>query len=152
MQSFKYLIEEFGSHLNIHDLASDEDGYVGLTIDSQDIHLQYDHETDDIVAFTRLGVLGPDNLAGVCLMLLAANQFWQGTAGATFSVEPTSKKIFLADRKALGLVNVQSLNDWLERLLNISLYWVKRLHASQLSANRQAQAPDVSPFLISHIK
>lgn len=135
MESFKCLIDEFGSRLNIHDLVCDEDGYVGLTIDSHDMHLQYDVDTDEIVVFTKLGVLGEDNVTEVCLMLLAANQFWQGTAGATFSVEPVSKKVFLADRKALGLINVQSLNDWLEGLLNISLYWIKRLHASQLSLN-----------------
>lgn len=140
MDVFKQLIKEFGSQLGINHLVSDEQGYVGLTIDAQDIHLQYDDETDEIIVFTELGAIEEDKLAEVCLMLLSANQFWQGTQGATLSVESTSKKIFLADRKALSLVDVQSLNDWLERFTNISHYWCKRLHKMH-SFPMQTSAP-----------
>jgi len=127
MESFKNLIHDFGKQLNVIGIKPDEQGYIALSVDSQTIHLQYDEEREDITVFTRLTEIEPNRLADICLMILGANILWQGTKGATFSVEPIRKMVLLANRQALSFFNVSRLNDWLEEFLNIAQYWNERL-------------------------
>ena len=90
-----------GGRLGAPDMAADDEGYIGLTFDGVETHLQYDTERDEVVAFTRLLEVDVERAAEIYGMLLGANMFWQGTNGATLSVEPDSGMAFLADRRSL---------------------------------------------------
>lgn len=127
MESFNHLIQTFGEQHNTQNIKADDQGYVALLFDSQLLHLQYDEEHEEIVVFTKLAEIDPDRMGDICIMLLSANLFWQGSQGATFSVEPATGIAFLAERQHLSMVNVHRLNIWLERFLNIVSYWHKRL-------------------------
>lgn len=146
MDLFKNLIHEFGKQLSADDVEADEEGYIALTFDEQTIHLQYDEQLDEVAVFTKLGTIEPDRLADICLMFLSANLFWQGTQGATFSVEPSTKRVFLADRHALSLLDVSRLNEWLERFLNITRYWNGRLEVANLGGSLLPESDNMSPF------
>lgn len=147
MQTFQYLIREFGVQLNAQGIEADEEGYIALTFDSQIVHLQYDEQLDEVAVFSQLGEIGKDRLAEVCLMLLAANQFWEGTQGATFSVEPTTKLAFMAERQPLSLLTVNHLNNWLERFLTIADYWTERLDTANTGGRLHAETDYLPQFL-----
>lgn len=127
LATFQSLVAEFGGRLGVPEIAADEEGYVALTFDAVEVHLQHDAEEDEVVVFTRLGEVEVDRAAEIYGMLLGANLFWQGTRGATFSLEPDLGVVFLADRRALDGLSVERLNDWLEGFLDTVGYWQKRL-------------------------
>ena len=85
--------------------------------------------------FTRLGEVDDDRREEICLMLLGANLFWQGTKGATFSVEPATGVVFLADRRAMAATGADDLNDWLERFLDVAAYWRGRLELANVGGS-----------------
>jgi Tir chaperone protein (CesT) family len=127
MQSFQILVRSFGLHLGLPDLTTDEDGYVALTFDEQELHLQYEEDANRVMIFTRLGEVEVDRTAEIYGMLLEANLFWRGTRGATFSVDPDPGIVFLADRQAEDGMTAETLSAWLEGFLNTATYWKNRL-------------------------
>jgi Tir chaperone protein (CesT) family len=127
LQSFQYLVQTFGQQLDVPDLTADEDGYVALTFDGQELHLQYEEDTRQVMGFTRLGEVEVERTAEIYGMLLEANMFWRGTRGATFSVDPDPGIVFLADRRPEDDMTAESLSEWLEGFLNTATYWKKRL-------------------------
>jgi hypothetical protein len=146
MLPFKNLVHDFGEQLNVNGIEADEQGYIALSFDAQTIHLQYDEEQDEVLVFTRLTEIEPNRLADICLMILGANILWQGTKGATFSVEPNSKTVLLADRKTLSFFNVNRLNDWLEQFLNMAQYWNERLITANAGGNLLPEAVNTTKF------
>lgn len=127
LSSYQALIRELGGALGVPDMQADESGYVALTIDTQEIHLQYDEDQDRILLFTRLSAVSVDRAAETYGLLLSANLFWQGSGGATFSIDFDTGRVFLADRQALAGVTLEVLEKWLEGFADITLYWLKRL-------------------------
>jgi hypothetical protein len=130
LATFKALVSELGAGLGVPAMAADDDGYVALTFDDMELHLQHEADADEIVVFTRLGEVEIDRAAEIYGMLLGANLFWQGTRGATFSVEPDLGVVFLADRQPAGGMALERLNEWLEHFLDTTDYWRKRLAAA----------------------
>lgn len=124
---FQGLVRDFGAKVGMPEMAADDEGYIAISFDDRTIHLQHDSDEDRVVVFTKVGEAEVDRLVEIYSMLLAANMFWQGTNGATFSVEPDTGTIFLADRKLATTLNAGSLNDWLEGFINITEYWSKKL-------------------------
>lgn len=127
LAQFQGVISEFGGRLGAPDMAADDEGYIGLTFDGVETHLQYDSDQDDVVVFTRLAEVDAERAAEIYGMLLGANMFWQGTNGATLSVEPDSGMAFLAERRPLAGLTVEALNDWLEPFLATAEMWRKRI-------------------------
>jgi hypothetical protein len=127
LDRFQGLVRDFGAGVGIPEMTADDEGYVAISFDARTIHLQYERDADRIVAFTNLGEAEVDRLVEIYSMLLAANMFWQGTNGATFSVEPDTGMVFLADRRAQTTLDTRGLNDWLEGFINITEYWAGRL-------------------------
>ena len=124
---FQGLVSDFGAKVGMPDMAADDEGYIAISFDDRVFHLQYETDADRIVVFTKLGEVEVDRLVEIYSMLLAANMFWQGTNGATFSVEPDLGTVFLADRRAASTLNLDGLSDWLEGFINITEYWAKKL-------------------------
>ena len=143
--AFQTLIKEFGAKLGASGVEADDEGYVGLSFDDHPVHLQYDAETDEIVVFARLGEIDDDRTEEICLMLLGANLFWQGTKGATFSVEPATGVVFLADRRAMDSTGVDGLNSWLERFLDVAAHWRGRLELANVGGSLGTGDPALPP-------
>ena len=145
--AFQALVREFGAKLGAADVKADDEGYVALSFDDHPVHLQYDAEEDEIVVFTRLGNVDDDRREEICVTLLGANLFWQGTKGATFSVEPATGVVFLADRRGRAATGIDALNNWLERFLDVAAYWRGRLDLANtggsLDGDADADAPPV---------
>lgn len=124
---FQAVVRDFGAKVGMPDMAADDEGYIAISFDDRPFHLQYDTEEDNVVAFVKLGEVEVDRLVEIYSMLLAANLFWQGTNGATFSVEQDTGTVFLADRRPSATLDAGRLNDWLEGFINITEYWNKKL-------------------------
>ena len=130
LTAFQALVAELGQSLGMAGMAAGEDGYIGLTIDKLDVHLQYEAEEDTVVLFCRLQEADPDRRDVVYGMLLAANVLWQGANGATFSADPDTGRVFMADRRARAALDVESLSAWIERFADTAGYWHARIETA----------------------
>ncbi|MFC4297764.1 type III secretion system chaperone [Castellaniella hirudinis] len=127
LSSYQALMAELGQTLGMADMAAGEDGYVGLMIDAHEIHIQYEAEDDLVILFARLPEVDPDRRDAIYAMLLAANVFWQGTQGATFSADFDTGRVFLADRRVLPGLDVAVLSAWIEQFTNVAAHWRSRI-------------------------
>lgn len=130
LNAFQALIAELGQSLGAAGMAAGEDGYVGLKIDAHELHVQYDADEDQVVLFARLQEADADRRDAIYAMLLAANLFWQGTRGATFSADFDTGRIFLADRRQRAGLDVESLAAWIEGFADVAAYWRERIEAA----------------------
>lgn len=129
ISTYQGLIAELGQSLNLSDMVAGDDGYVGLVVDGHEIHIQYDGQDSVVILFTRLQEADPDRREGIYTLLLGANLFWQGTRGATFSIDFDTGRIFLADRRALDSLDVDAASAWIEAFADVAGYWRDRIDA-----------------------
>ncbi|MBV7486820.1 type III secretion system chaperone [Bordetella sp. BOR01] len=139
---FQALVQQLGARLGAPDMHTDDSGYLALTIDSVEAHFQYEPDDGIVVLFTRLQEVEIERAAEIYGLLLAANLFWQGTNGATFSIDFDTGKVFLADRRRAEGLSEQELEDWLEGFVNIAIHWQQRLETANAGG---ALFPDESP-------
>jgi len=145
LTSYQALIAELGQTLGLADMAAGEDGYVGLVIDDHEIHIQHDAEDDIVVLFSRMPEADPGRRDAVNAMLLAANVLWQGTRGATFSADFDTGRIFLADRRGLAGLDVESLSVWIERFANVAAHWRERIESANDGGPLRTETDDAAP-------
>jgi hypothetical protein len=140
LESMQSLVEAFGESLGLPNLAADAEGYLCLSFDDLVVHLQHEPEDDEVAAFARIGGVEEDRALEIYQMLLAANQLWAGTAGATLSVQPEDQTVFIAARKALPVLNEASFQAWLGDFVDITGYWTGRL--ARVNAGGPVEDPD----------
>jgi hypothetical protein len=125
LAAYTELLRSFGNSIGLADATPDADGYCAMSFDDLVVHFQYDD--GELTVFSRIGEVDEDRTEGIYSMLLAANLFWQGSKGATLSVEPDSRIAFIADRRGVSGLNDGSFRDWLGGFVTIAEYWQKRL-------------------------
>jgi hypothetical protein len=123
ISQFQTFVRTIGETTGVAPLEADEEGYLALRFDEVDLHLQYEDEAGEVVLFTRLGAVEGDRTEDIAMMLLGANLFWQGTKGATFSIEPATGHVFLADRRALEHLRTEDAVRWIERFHEVATHW-----------------------------
>ena len=131
---FQALVKELGERVGAPDLASDDEGYTGLEVDGLAVHLQHEPDDDLVMVFARLGEVEEIRAEQIYGYLLAANLFWQGTKGATLSLEPATNIVFIADRRPMEGLRLDSLLPWLDRFADVAGYWRRRL--AEVNAGR----------------
>ena len=144
LSSYQTLIAELGGTLGMADMAAGEDGYVGLTVDGHEIHLQHEADDDLVILFARLPETDPDRRDVIYAMLLAANVFWQGTRGATFSADFDTGRVFLADRRGLAGLDAESLAVWIEQFANVAAHWRQRIEDANDGGPLRSAGADVT--------
>lgn len=127
LEDYQKIIAAFGQSIGLQDAAPDEEGYCAMSFDDLVVHLQYTADDDQLTLYTRLGEVDEDRVEGIYGMLLAANMFWQGTQGATLSVEPDLRIVFLADKQTVGSLSDSSFSEWLALYVRVAEYWQQRL-------------------------
>jgi hypothetical protein len=117
------LIGALGAGIGLPDLRLDDDGYCLLSVDDLELHLQYDADGDDLIAFSRLGSLDEDALPQAAPLLLQANLFWSGTNGATLALQPGDLGVMLQNRHAVAGLEPGTLDRWLEGFVTAAEQW-----------------------------
>ena len=93
------LFEALAKEIDLEGLHLGEDGYVWLVTESG-LHIHFQQEDESLLSICELGRLATDEGRMEMLeTLLAANALWEGTKGATLSLEPTSDKVLLARKR-----------------------------------------------------
>ena len=96
------LFEALAKEIDLEGLHLGEDGYVCLVTESG-LHIHFQQEDESLLSICELGRLATDEGRMEMLeTLLAANALWEGTKGATLSLEPTSDKVLLARKRTIN--------------------------------------------------
>ena len=131
------LLQTLGSRLGLP-LALDADGACGLRIDDRlDITLRLEGQPPALLAYAPVGALPASGADGVLRRLLAANHVWEGSQGATWSVN--DGQVTLARLLPLPGLDVDALAHELARFADVA-------RAEQERLQSPVPAPDAGRF------
>lgn len=120
----QHIIGAFGRTTGIDDLELDQDGYCCLLID-QDlvINIELDEPGQRLLFYSVVGTPEAHRLP----MLMQANYLGRGTGGATLGLQPDSGAAVLSREIPIAQLDVPDFSAALERFVNTTEEWVKRL-------------------------
>ena len=120
-------LEKLGEFLGFHPTeALFRDGR--LTIDNLDMAVSQIHAGDhEFVALAvEIASIPPRHLQSILTLAMSANHCWRGTAGATFSFDPISEQLYLAQRfssKDVLTLQIHEIGQEVLRLFEASNHW-----------------------------
>jgi hypothetical protein len=103
-----------------------DNGYCALAVDARLVlHVALDEATGDVVLWSNFPLLS----GGEALMqrLLHANFFWQGTFGASWSIDPATAIPMLAERVAATHWDGPVFDGLLQRFADRAMAWETEL-------------------------
>lgn len=140
IENIRTLLSGFGGSIGLPGLVPDDDGYAALSFDDLPVHLQFDAEADELVAFSRIGEIDADRRETIYAWLLGANLFWQATKGATLAAEPASDAVFIQHRFDGARADQAAFEAWLAAFVDSAAYWQSRLAAANAGEPLEADA------------
>ena len=91
---------------------------------NQGSHIHFQQEDESLLSICELGRLTTDEGRMEMLeTLLAANALWEGTKGATLSLEPTSDKVLPARKRTINELEETGLKGPFEDYVEMVHYW-----------------------------
>jgi hypothetical protein len=124
-ETVNQVLGEFGKQIGLDDLRLDDNGYAALAFDVV-VNLEYDEEPERLLMSAYLGEPQGERLKTYEL-LLDANFCWQGTAGATLSLERETGGIVLFQALPARALERQALEAALETFVNTADAWTLQL-------------------------
>ncbi len=118
--SFKTMLAEFGKMLG-HELVLEEDR-CNFTVDGiVEVELDYQDDSDVVVAWSTVGALPQDDLAGErTLALLSFNELGGVADGFTLSLDAETRCVVAHDyRSAESFDSVDRLALWIDTLVSL---------------------------------
>ena len=86
-------------------------------------------EEEGLVVFAKLGA-APENSTTFLEELLSANLFWRDTQGATLSLDPETRGVFLAQRIPISTTDkTATLQEKIERFAQTQAAWTSVLES-----------------------
>ena len=121
---FKELIDSLAAQLHITDgIEIDRENRCSLEFDGMCVVIQGVDEVQAVVFCSPLGEPPPDQLFEFYRALLVANFNFQGTLGATLSVNPENGKVFLCRSLSSAALDEATFITALENFINTVEVW-----------------------------
>lgn len=131
-ESYKKILKELGQSVGLPDLKADSDNHCCLSFDDKIItHIQYNDDNKVVILFTQLGSIDPEKQASLYPRLLKANLFWQGTGGATLSVDDDNNEAILANQLPIATLDSSKFQEYLENFINTAELWINTIEVIQ---------------------
>ncbi len=122
LSSYSAVLAEFGNQIGISGLSPNEDGAATLRINGAfEFNLLVSTAGDTVTAFAELGRPGgEEDPAEIYQALLEANYFWGATGGATFSLQPGSGVVVVAQQFPVASLTPAVLEQVLQRFIEFA--------------------------------
>lgn len=143
------IIQEMGAAIGIPEMALDAEGFCSLSFDDRiDLGLQYNPNNDSLILFSDIGDIPVDRMTDVYRHMLRANRFWQGTGGATLSVDEDNAAAIAQQEPCEGLTAVK-LQGLIERFVDAAEEWAEFIGewASEAGSTPSPDAPPDGPHM-----
>ena len=118
------LIKSFGEHLGV-ELALDTDGACAIDVDGLAVTINDLTEINSIALTGDLGEPPPENLEALYKALLEANHLFNGTAGATLSLDASTGHFALCRVMPCMTLDVDTFVSEVEHFVNVLETWTK---------------------------
>ncbi|MEM8795171.1 MAG: type III secretion system chaperone [Pseudomonadota bacterium] len=137
------LISGFGKAINMEGgLKLDEKNHLILKMDDgPDLHFEYFEEEDILVLASALPSPSGDKKAAVYELLLSANFMWQGTGGATLSINPETKDVIVHHKLDVKRVQEAEMEELVTGFAKLCEYWQQRMDAPDLPSDDGGPGP-----------
>jgi len=120
------IVKALGDRLGLEGLELDEDDSCTLRFgEALEVTMQLDD--DAFVLSAEVGVAPAPAEPAMLEALLEANLFWSGTGGATLSMDPSSRRVFLHERCLASALAPDRLETMLERFVNAAESWAAKV-------------------------
>lgn len=143
---FPQVLAEFGQRMGLPDLVVDAIGHCALQLDAVQLHMLWLQEERNVLCYCPLGSIHPETHGQFVWQLLAANNFYLGTRGATLSWDDTSHQCHLSLLMDSEHLSVNAFEDSVQQLVNTAEHWSQRISQSaQASSGELADPTTVAP-------
>lgn len=143
---FKELISEFAEKLGIAGgVEFDDEDRCLIEFDGMGVVIQGVDAVGAVVLLSPIGMPPPEDPAQLYKSLLEANYLFQGTSGATLSVNPDGGGINLCRQLDARALDVESLMQALDAFLNTLSAWRAFIAGYRPNAATGAAAEDGTP-------
>ena len=127
-EAMAVLGRELGLELQVRDGVASFDAMVDVASGaSMRIDLTHVPERRGVMVSAHVGELPQEGGEELCRTLLEANHLFEGTGGATFSVDPETQQIRFEFCGMLDLIGDSEDEKLMENFLNIAESWRKRI-------------------------
>ncbi len=147
LEKFKSLLTEFSEAYNLSNLNLTEPNICRLSFDTKiKVALSLKEDEDTLVFFSEIIAVPKNKLHEAYLLLLRANMFWIGTAGATLGFNPEKHMATLGRQERIANLDLPAFEKILQDFVNTVEYWQNRL--TQLNENDPTEGPstDIEPM------
>lgn len=142
--SYPALLEHLSTTLGLSGLPLDDQHSCALRLDEGlELNFRWLPDEEALMLFSTLGQVGLQHRAAVLAELMRANRFWQGTGGATLSLDDNEPpQVVLAQRIEARHVSPADFMQTLEWFTHAALGWQSQLNPMPAD---EARAPDPIP-------
>ncbi len=121
---FKELIEGLGEKMGVMgEIEIDDEGRSLLEFDGMGVVLQGVDEVNKLTLLSPVGLPPPEDPARLYKTLLEANYLFEGTGGATLSINPDGGGVMLVKCLDTRALTVEDLMDALDKFLDSLIAW-----------------------------
>jgi hypothetical protein len=132
------IIATFGQTIGIGDLGLDDDGYCCLVIDQgMVINIELDQAAQRLRLYSVIG--RPDGARFP--LLFEANYIGQATGGGSLGLQPGTGTAVLSREVPVAQLDVPAFSTVLERFVDLTEDWSKRLQAPEAELAADAYVP-----------
>lgn len=145
---FPQVLAEFGQRMGLPDLAVDAIGHCALQLDAVQLHMLWLQEERNVLCYCPLGSIHPETHGQLIWQLMAANNFYLGTRGATLSWDDASHQCHLSLLLDSEHLSVNAFEQGVQQLVNTAEHWSQRISQSmQPSADEKSAQTAAAPAL-----
>jgi hypothetical protein len=126
-EQMQVLLKDLGVTVGVPDLEFDENGYCVVYLDEIQINMELGEEDESLFFYTHVGEVPEDGRPEFYEMLLDANWFYKGTAGATLGIDKDSSVVSIIYRASTTELDTEKFQKIIENFANLSENWMSRI-------------------------
>lgn len=151
---FNELMAAFGNEIGIADLRPDEDGICNLAFDGMNVSFTSVPETERLAVWAEIGEMPPEGGDRLCRAMMEAMFMGQATAGASFSINGETGRIYHQRIESLRGLDFDEFRAMVEKFVNTLEQWRKltaeyRPVAAEVQRIQAEERAEASAFGVS---
>ncbi len=141
---FSQILAEFGQRMGIPDLSVDALGHCALQFDEVQLNMLWLQEECNVLCYAPLGAIHPDTHRELIWELMAANNFYLGTRGATLSWDDVSHQCHISRLLDSEHLSTNAFEEAVQQLVNTAEHWSQRISQSTQSIEADKSSSPLS--------
>ena len=145
---FRELMEEFGGKIGLAEpIEIDEDGFCSFDVGDATVAIQGMDEIETLSLSADVGTPPPEHLEQLYRNLLQANNNFQGTHGATLSLDPQTGTVRLCRFAPYSALDADRMMTLVLGFIDALADWRQRVREFRADESQMPAAPDDGQFL-----